>query len=751
MSIPNRPWLDSTLPETKRIQLLLNEMTPEEKIAQMVQISYSVVPEKTADEWAFRGAGSFLHVLGDNARRLQRLATQNRLGIPVIFGIDAIHGHGLHNGATVYPTQLALACSWNEDLAYRVARATAKEVAAEGLHWTFSPVFCLGRDLRWGRINETFGEDKLLAGRLGAAMVRGYQGTDTRNPDSIIACAKHYIAYGESTGGRDSYDAPVSLRNVRTNFLPPFIEAVKAGCLTFMAGYNPVDGVPCSANETLLRDILKNELGFDGFVVTDWMNTTSLMSRQKMAAHMKDASRIALESGNDMIMTSPEFYESMLALVRDGKADIAQIEDAVTRILAVKFRAGLFDVPEKILTLPTAEDPQAEKARAVFACSEHRALALDAARDSIVLLKNEDLSGVPALPLRTGNDAAGKSVKRIAVIGPNADSVRAQFGDWTFFTHPVPALDSIPELRVTTLLEGVRDIAGHFGVEVLWHKGCDILDPAKEQIAEACEIAARADAIIVCVGDTLILNGETHDRSDLALTGAQDRLVESLSKVASVRKIPLTAVLINGKPLEFERVACASNAVIEAFNPGIYGGQAIAEIIFGLSEPRGRLPISFPRKTGQLPVYYNQLPGWHDGAYCDCPRDPLFAFGEGLGWTTFSYETPKLSASRASAGDTVTVTVSVTNTGSLDGTETVQLYAADRIASVVTPVRELKGFKRVFIPAGQTATVEITLETDALSLVDRNGKTVLEPGEFDILVGHDSRIGNLKSTILEIV
>lgn len=751
MQIHNRPWLDPSLPETERVDLLLKEMTLEEKVAQMVQISYSIVSEKCADEWAARGAGSFLHVLGDNARRLQRIATESRLGIPVIFGIDAIHGHGIHNGATIYPTQLALACSWNEDLAYRVARATAKEVAAEGLHWTFSPVFCLGRDLRWGRIDETFGEDKLLAGRLGAAMVRGYQGTDTKSADSIIACAKHYIAYGESTGGRDSYDAPVSMRSVRANFLPPFIEAIKAGCLTFMAGYNPVDGVPCSAHETLLRGILKEELGFDGFVVTDWSNTTSLMSRQKLAADMKDASRIVLEAGNDMIMTSPEFYESALALVREGKADAGRIDEAVRRILAVKFRAGLFDVSEKILTLPTAQDPRAAASQAVFACAEHRALALEAARDSIVLLKNDTVSGYPALPFNTAPGKDGRTVRKIAVVGPNADSVRAQVGDWTFFTHPVPALDSKPLLKVATLLDGIRELTGKLGVEVLWHKGCDVLDPSKEQIAEACGIASKADAIVACVGDTLILNGEAHDRSDLALTGAQNRLVEALAGVAASRNIPLVSVLVNGKPLEFERVERASDAVVEAFNPGMYGGLAAAEILFGLSEPRGRLPISFPRKTGQLPVYYNQIPGWHDGNYCDCAKDPLFAFGEGLGWTTFSYGEPVLSAKQAAAGETVAVKVSVRNTGDSAGTETVQLYVTDRIASVVTPVRELKGFKRVFIPAGGAAEVEIQLDVDTLAIVDRAGRTVLEPGLFDVFVGHDSRPENLKGCVLEVV
>ncbi|HOF85477.1 MAG TPA: glycoside hydrolase family 3 N-terminal domain-containing protein, partial [Treponemataceae bacterium] len=275
----NKPWLDSTLPVENRVALLMEAMTTDEKIAQMVQISYSIVTPDEADEWARKGAGSFLHILGNNSRRIQRLATETRLGIPVIFGIDAIHGHAIHNGATVFPSQLALACSWNPELAEKMGEVTAREVAAEGLHWAFSPVFCLARDLRWGRVDETFGEDPFLAGKLGCAVVRGYQGSNPADGERIIACAKHYIAYGESTGGRDSYDSSVSMRTVRDIFLPPFAEAARAGCLTFMAGYEPIDRVPCSAHKKLLRDVLKDELGFSGFVVTDWSNLTSLIER----------------------------------------------------------------------------------------------------------------------------------------------------------------------------------------------------------------------------------------------------------------------------------------------------------------------------------------------------------------------------------------------------------------------------------------------------------------------------------------
>ncbi|MCD1653663.1 glycoside hydrolase family 3 C-terminal domain-containing protein [Treponema zuelzerae] len=753
MSFQQRPWLNADIPLEERVTLLLSEMTVEEKTAQMVQLSYSIISPEEADRWARLGAGSFLHVLGDNARRLQKLATETRLGIPVIFGIDAIHGHGIHNGATVFPTQLALAASWNPELAERMGTVTAKEVAAEGLHWTFSPVFCLGRDPRWGRIDETFGEDPYLAGKMGAAAVRGYQGSDVSDPERIIACAKHYIAYGESTGGRDSYDAPVSMRSVRSTFLPPFAEALKAGALTVMAGYEPIDGLPCSAHTALLRDILKDELGLKGFVVTDWMNLTSLVSRHRLAENAEEASRIAVEAGNDMIMTSPEFFQATLNNLAAGKLDPALIDDSVRRILRVKFQAGLFDVAAKVKTLPIALDPDAGNSETVFGCPAHLEESLASARESMVLLKNNTIKGIESLPVRgpLATGRTGRVVRKIAVVGPNADSVRAQFGDWTFFTHPVPHLDAVPTFRVTTMLDGIRDLAKQEGAEVLFDKGCDIFDPEKNSIKKACAIAKKADIVFLAVGDTLIQTGEAHDRANLALSGAQDALAEALAAVCRKKGIPLVSLWVNGKPLEFARVADSSDAILETFNSGTLGGKAAAEILFGITEPKGRLPISFPRTTGQIPVYYNQLPGWHEGKYFDCDETPLYAFGEGLSYTSFRYDSVSLSSETIREGESITATVRLTNTGSRDGTETVQLYVTDRIASLVRPVRELKGFARAHVRAGESAEVSIQLDWTALTLVDQHGRTILEPGEFDIQAGHDSRAKSLVSAVLKAV
>lgn len=748
MSTRTRPWLDSRTSIAERVCLLMSAMTTKEKVAQMIQISYSTVTPEEADDWARKGTGSFLHVLGNDSRRLQRYATETRLGIPVIFGIDAIHGHAIHKGATVFPSQLALASSWNPGLAEKVARVTAREVAAEGLHWTFSPVFCLGRDLRWGRIDETFGEDPHLAGKMGAAMVRGYQGKDLAAADSIAACAKHYIAYGESTGGRDSYEAPVSMRALRSVFLPPFAEAIHADCLTVMVGYESVDGVPCSASKKLLRGILKDELQFDGIVVTDWMNVTSLYERQKVAADLKDASLIALEAGNDMIMTAPAFYESILSLINEGKVNLAHVDEAVARILSVKFRIGLFDVSEKVKTLTLEDDPSASRSLSIYNCTEHQQINLEAARKSITLLKNETVNGIPTLPI-TG--MGGRPIITIAVIGPNADSVRAQFGDWTFFTHPVPNFSAVPTFRVTTMLDGIREIAEKKGITVLHDKGCDLLDSTLHTIDKACALAEKADIVFLVLGDNCIQTGEAHDRANLALTGAQNELARALRSVCDAKRIHLVSLLVNGKPLEFAEVAKASDAILETFNSGTLGGQAAAEIIFGLVNPQGRLPISFPRTTGQLPVYYNQLPGWHNGAYCDCEPTPLFAFGEGLSFTTYRYDRIELSKSTASSGETIEIRVTLTNTENVDGTETIQIYVTDRVSSVVTPVLELKAFAQIELKAGETATAAIPLNVDSLSLVTQDEKTILEKGEFEIRAGHDSRMESLLMTVLTIV
>lgn len=720
-------YKDKSYSVEERVNDLIGRMTVEEKIGQMMQISFTSVSAEEAEEWiAERCAGSFLHALGDEAVHLQRMALNTRLGIPLLFGIDAVRGHALHNGATIFPTQLAMACSWNPGLVKEAGRVTATEVAADGLHWTFSPILCLGRDLRWGRINETFGEDPYLTGVLAAAIIQGYQGDSLSDPDSILACAKHYIAYGEGTGGRDAYDTQIGMRKIRETFLPPFKKAVEAGCATFMSSYQSIDGTPVTANTKVLRNLLKDELGFAGFVVTDWNNVGSLIANQHVAGDMATAARKTIEAGNDMIMNTNDFYEAALRLVKDGVVPVELIDDAVRRILRIKFELGLFD---------GKADNGSGRTKSVIGCKEHLEAALEITRESIVLLENRNNT----LPL------AG-SVKKIAVIGPNADDIQSHFGDWTFLSHPEPKPHEIPKLQVHTILSGIRELAGQKGIGVAYHKGCDIMDRDDADIDGAVECAAGSDVVIAVVGDCLEQNGEYKDRADLSLSGKQQELLESLKKCGK----PLIVVLINGKPLSIPWVAENADAVLEAFNPGLFGGKAVAEIIFGEVNPSGKLPISFPYHSGQLPVYYNQLPGWHGGRYMDMPDKPLYSFGYGLSYTSYEYSGLRLSHTECTADDTVTVSVDVTNTGPYDGKETVQLYVKDIISSVVTPVKQLRGFVKTEIRSGETKTVEIPLPIRELCIIDENENQLVEPGEFEILVGPDPRPESLLKATLTV-
>ncbi len=709
-----------------RVRDLMGTMTIEEKVGQMVQISFNSTSIEEAEEWvSMKCVGSFLHVLGDDARHLQRLAMDTRLGIPMIFGIDAVHGHSLKNGATLFPSQLSMACSWNPELIEEAGRVTAREVAADGLHWTFSPILCLGRDLRWGRINETFGEDPYLTGVLAASIIQGYQGKDLSDHDSILACAKHYIAYGESTGGRDAYDTQISSRKVREVFLPPFKMAVEAGCATFMSAYQSIDGTPVTSNRKMLRSILKEELNFEGFVVTDWDNTASLVRNQMASADMDAAVKKAVESGNDMIMYTKEFYESAIKLVKEGSLSESFIDDAVGRILTVKFKMGLFD---------GRADAAADRSIYSIGCPEHLDTNLELTRESIVLLENRQNT----LPLR--ND-----IKRLAVIGPNADDIQAQFGDWTFLSHPDPKPGVVPKLQVHTVLNGIRELAGKRSIEVVYHKGCDILDAKDQDISGAVECAASSDAIIAVVGDCLAQNGEFKDRADLNLSGSQQKLLEELKACGR----PLIVVLVNGKPLSIPWLMQNADALLETFNSGLFGGKAVAEVIFGEINPSGRLPISFPYHSGQLPVYYNQLPGWPGGKYVDMPENPLYSFGYGLSFTHFEYSNLKLSSTSCTASDTIIASVDVTNTGEMDGSEVVQLYVRDIVSSVVTPIKQLKGFAKVKIKAGETRTIDIPVRICELCIVNENEEYIVEPGEFEIMVGPDSREESLlKATII---
>lgn len=683
---------------------LLKKMTPEEKVAQMVQISYVDEGREESIQWARLGAGSFLHVLGDNARELQAAAMETRLGIPVIFGIDAIHGHGLNDHGTIFPSQLACACSWNPDTAHRTGEVTAREVATDGLHWTFSPVLCLGRDTRWGRVDETFGEDPFLAGELAAAMIQGYQGDDLSDPEHILACAKHYLGYGEAIGGRDSYDTVVTERKIREVFLPPFKRAVEAGCATIMTAYGSIDGKPLTADRHLMHDILRDELGFDGFVVTDWDNTRSLVSQQHVSPDLQDAAVRATNAGNDMIMVTKEFYNAILDALKTGKANISAVDEAVIHILTIKFEMGLFEQPEK------AGKP------GCFSCDEHLKAALEASRQSVTLLRNNGM-----LPL-------GKSVQKVAVIGANADDIHAQYGDWTYFTHPKPDPGHEPVRPYVTLWEGIRDICQELGIEAIYEKGCSVLPDDKDDLNAAVAAAAQADAVIYAVGDVVDQYGEFHDRANLDLSGRQAELFNRLKETGK----PVCTVLIASKPLCMGDTAEQADAVLCGFNGGMFGGQALAEAIFGKLNPSGRLPISFPRHVGQLPVYYSQFPGWHGSQYCDLPDTPLFAFGEGMSYSQYAYSDLLID-------DSLNLSVTVTNNGDMTGTETVQVYFRDCVSSVITPVKRLIAFRRITLNRGETTAVTFSLKREMFAVIDSTCQASIEPGEFIVFAGHSSR------------
>jgi len=715
--MPDAIYKDPGRGVDERVADLLGRMTLEEKVGQMCQVNGT---KPDADEWIEkRHIGSFLHVIGEPAVRLQKLAEKTRLGIPLVFGIDAIHGHALWKDATVFPTQLGMSSSWNPALLEKVGRITAKEMAVTGMHWTFSPVFCVARDLRWGRIDETFGEDPYLIGELGSALVRGYQGRDLGAADSVLACAKHYAAYSETEGGRDATEAFVSERRMRATFLPAFEAAAKAGCATYMTAYQAIDGTPCAANGRLLRDVLRGEWGFEGFVVTDWNDVGHMVKPQFTCAAVKDAAKLAIEAGNDMMMSTPDFYDAAVSLVKDGAVDVKLVDDAARRILRMKFALGLFDAKRY---------PRTERAAEIMACADHRAAALEAAYEGIVLLKNRRKT----LPLK-------KAVRRIAVIGPNADDVEAQLGDWV--SHSKES----PRTNVVTILEGIRERAGEKR-KVSYARGCDVIDAGKDGIARAARLARGADVAIVVVGDTRALTGEGRDRANLDLSGGQQALVEALKKTGTT----LVVILVNSKPLSIPWLAENADAILEAWNPGMEGGTAVAAILFGDRAPSGKLTISFPFHVGQQPVYYNQLPGWHAPKYVDMPATPVFAFGYGLSYTAFSYSNLEVKKTKLWRGEPLRVEVAVENTGRVAATEIVQLYTRDLVSSVTTPVKELKAFARVELAAGERKTVALEVPYDRLALIDRDARRVVEPGEFEVAVGGSSRDEDLRRAWFEV-
>jgi len=719
--VPTAAYRNPALTVEERVADLLGRMTLEEKVGQLMMW------DARSEDLSFittRQPGSILHILGAKIDRAMDLAAQNRLGIPLLVGEDGIHGHSFWKGSTIFPTQLALASSWNPALLEQVGRVTAEEMAPTGIHWTFSPVLCLTRDLRWGRTGETFGEDPYLIGELGAALIRGYQGRGLDDPTAVLATAKHYAGYSETQGGRDASEADISRRKLRSYFLPPFERAARAGAMTFMTGYQSMDGVPSTANRWLLNDVLKSEWGFRGVLVTDWDNVGRLVYEQKVAATYADAAIMALRAGNDIMMTTPQFYEGALEAVRSGRLAETEIDAPVRRFLALKFRMGLFENPRR---------PDLARAAVEIAKPEHRAVNLTAARQSLVLLQNGGL-----LPL----DPA--KVRSIAVVGPNADDDLQQLGDWSLGSpqHP-PEAGKHPREKTNTVLDGIRSLAPA-GSAVRHERGCSIVDDDLSGIPAAVAAAQASDVIVSVVGDHLRFIGETQSTATLELQGGQVALLDALEKTGK----PMIVVLVNSKPLVLPPSAKRAAAILEGFNPGMEGGRAVAEAVFGQLNPSGKLTISIPVHVGQQPVFYSQVRGQHGDRYADLTQEPLFPFGHGLSYTQYRYSNLRLAAPTLARGQAAAASVDVENTGQRAGDEIVQVYVSDVVTSATWVNKALKGFARVHLAPGEKKTVQVTLPWEAFEIVDAEGRNVVEPGEFEILVGPSSRDRDLLKATL---
>ena len=766
----NLPYRNPELPTEERIADLLGRMTLEEKVGQMMQLDAR--SGDLDDLIVNKHVGSILHTSpSDLPKAVETVNAKTRLGIPLVIGDDCIHGYSFWPGATIFPEQLGMATTWDSEKVQAAGRATAEEVSATGVHWTFSPVLCIARDTRWGRVGETFGEDPYLIGEMASSIVKGYQGGSKAGEplakDAILACAKHFAGYSETQGGRDASEADLSHRKLESWFLPPFERVAKEGCGTFMLGYESIEGVPVTFNKWLLSDKLRGAWNYQGTLITDWDNVGRSVWEQKVKPDYVQAAADAVKSGNDLVMTTPKFYEGAIEAVKTGLLDESLIDAAVARILALKFRLGLFEDPRL---------PDQKRIDAVIGSEEHQQLNLEVAREAVALLKNDG-----SLPF----NVAG--AKRIAVVGPLADDAQTQLGDWAGSSGQINWMpDGHPREMITTVLDGFKQLAPE-GCEVVYSRGANIVDlvpdpegefypdgqprpkigvSAKIDCAlldEAVENARKSDLIVAVVGDVIQAIGEGCSTATLELLGGQNTLIDALSNVARETGKPFVVVLVSSKPqvlpasvigtngvIVDETPAEGTSALLWAPSPGMKGGQAIAEIILGETEPSGRLPITFPRHAGQLPVYYNQIRGQHGNRYADLTQNPAFAFGEGLSYTTFEYGEPTVTNVPESGAfgetDTVHAEITLTNTGDRKGTEVVQLYIGDIVTSYSWTDRELKAFQRVELEPGKSKTVAFDIPVSDCTIVDSEANRIVEPGEFEVLIGHSSRREHLKRT-----
>jgi len=744
----NPKYLNPILSIDKRVDDLMQRMTLEDKVSQMNQFVglehmrsgnpnddkanndaqgfYKDLSINDVTNLTIEGKiGSFLHVLtAKEANYLQELALKSPLKIPLLIGIDAIHGNALVSGTTVYPSPIGLASTWDDSFLYSVGKQTAKEMRATGSHWAFTPNIDILRDPRWGRVGETLGEDPFMVGNMGASMINGFQQDDFTGTQKVIACAKHLIGGGESINGLNAAPADISLRTLREVHLPPYKKAIDAGVYSIMAAHNELNGVPCHMNKWLMTDVLRDEFGFNGFYVSDWLDIERINTLHHTAKDMKEASYLSVDAGMDMHMHGPKFTEAIIASVEEGKLSIDRVNDACRKILTAKFKLGLFE--NRFVDL--------EKKEEFLFTKEHKATALESARKGIVLLKNNGI-----LPLQESS-----SKKNIFVTGPNANN-QSILGDW----HAVQ-----PSENVTTIYEGIKALGETKGYSVdYFNSGENIRKIKDSKIKEAAEKAKKADFAIVVVGDNSMrykwkdkTAGENMARASLNLFGKQLDLIKEIKKTGT----PVVVVLVNGKPISEPWLQNNIPAILESWEPGNLGGQAVAEILFGDVNPSGRLPLTVPRSVGQLRMIYNHKPSAYFHKYADEKKTPLYPFGYGLSYTNYKYSTPLLSDNTLTKENTILVTTEIKNTGEVDGEEVAQLYIRDNVSSVTRPVKELKGYQRVFLKAGETKTVEFTLGAESFAFYDINMNYVVEPGTFTIMTGSSSNKKDLKKTILTI-
>ena len=695
-------YKDAKAPIEKRIDDLISRMTLEEKILQLNQYTLgrnnnvNNVGEEVKKVPSEIGSLIYFDINPELRNSMQKKAMEeSRLGIPIIFGYDAIHGF-----RTIYPISLGQACSWNPGLVEQACAVSAQEARMSGVDWTFSPMIDVARDPRWGRVAEGYGEDPYTNGVFAAASVRGYQGDDMSAENRMAACLKHYVGYGASEAGRDYVYTEISAQTLWDTYLLPYEMGVKAGAATLMSSFNDISGVPGSANPYIMTEILKKRWKHDGFIVSDW-GAVEQLKNQGLAATKKDAARYAFNAGLEMDMMSHAYDRHLKELVEEGKVTMAQVDESVRRVLRVKFRLGLFERPYTPVTN--------EKDR--FFRPQSMAVAAQLAAESMVLLKNNN----QILPLT--------NKKKIAVVGPMAKNGWDLLGSWCGHGK---------DTDVEMLYDG---LPAEFGgdAELRYAMGCKPQGNDRSGFAGALDVARWSDVVIVCLGEMLTWSGENASRSTIALPQIQEELVKELKEAGK----PIILVLSNGRPLELNRMEPLCDAILEIWQPGINGARSMAGILSGRINPSGKLAMTFPYSTGQIPIYYNRRKSGrgHQGFYKDITSDPLYPFGHGLSYTEFKYGTVTPSATKVKRGDKLSAEVTVTNTGARDGAETVHWFISDPYCSITRPVKELKHFEKQFIKVGETKTFrfDIDLERD-FGFVNEDGKRFLEAGEYHILV-----------------